>query len=322
MTKMHPWEYRPYNPISQFYKERFGEKIHKLSVSVAETCPNREGFKGMQTCVFCDEWGSAAYPEEREKSLSAQLEIHRAKISERYNAKKFLVYYQAYTNTFAKVSHLRALFDEALQFEEVKGLVIGTRPDCISPAVLKLWQEYSEKTFVSVELGVQSFFDDQVEFLRRGHTAQDSILAIEKIARETNVNIGVHLMFGLPGENDAHLIETAKICSQLPIHNVKLHNLHVLKNTPLAEIHARGEFAPVELDEYARRVVLFLEHLAPHVCVHRLAAVSSRWDELVAPDWVRYKMFAFQRIMDMFAQHNTWQSKKWQPRSQLIQDNP
>ena len=151
-NKKHDWQGKPYHPISRHYRECFGTKVFKVSVSVAETCPNREGLNGSKICSFCDEWGSAAYHLEREKPLSEQIEINREAIRKRYRAERFLVYFQAYTNTLGKVQKLQDWFDTALMEKDVVGIVLGTRPDCLPSRVLKLFQEYAERTYLSVEL--------------------------------------------------------------------------------------------------------------------------------------------------------------------------
>ncbi len=303
----------PYRPISEHYKERFGAKVFKIPVSVVDDCPNRRGLKGMQTCVFCDVWGSAARSESQSMGLREQIEKYQKIIFDKYNAKNYLVYFQAYTNTFTKLDSLKINFETALSYSFVRGLVVGTRPDCLSKGVLDLWSEYHLKSYVAVELGVQSFNNDQLKFMRRGHTAEDSLRAIHKIAKETPVDLGIHLMFGNPGETDEQIIETAKICNDLPITNVKLHNLHVLKDTPLADIYAAGDFSPIEREPYAHRMRLFLEHLHPRIFVHRLAAFSSRWEELVAPRWTSDKMGTHQFMIDYLHQHQSFQGKALGP---------
>ena len=291
------WADLPYFPISLVYKRRFGGKVIKVPVALAETCPNREGLRGMQTCIFCDEWGSFAYPKSQNDELRTQIELHRSKVASRFNAKRFLIYFQAYTTTFTAVNKLREAFEIALSYPDVVGVVVGTRPDCLSDSLLRLWQEYNQKTYVGIELGVQSFADEQLEWMRRGHSAAQSIAAVEKVAA-AGLDVGIHLMFGWPGENEKQMRETAELCNDLPLSNVKLHNLHVLKGTPLAEMYARGEFSPIEFHDYASRVAIFLRHLSPDVAIHRLAALSSRWDELIAPDWTRHKMRVFQGMLD------------------------
>ena len=302
------WKGLPFRPISEFYQQRFGSKVYKIPVSVVDDCPNRRGLKGMQTCIFCAVWGSAARSESFSLGLREQIEKFKPTIGNRFKSENFLVYFQAYTNTFTKIDSLRINFETALSFPFVKGLVVGTRPDCISKSVMDLWSEYNNKTFVAVELGVQSFFDDQLEFLRRGHTGRQSIEAMEKIAKNTSVDLGIHLMFGQPGETDEQMITTANIVNSMPITNVKIHNLHVLTNTPLETLFHQGKFTPIDLPTYARRLQIFLEHLSPRIYIHRLAAMASRWEELVSPQWTRNKMETHQYLVDTLWLHGSYQS--------------
>ena len=301
------WRGLPYHTIAEHYKRIFGEKVYKIPVTVVDDCPNRMGLKGMKTCSFCDVWGSAAREESFQMSLREQIEKYQKTIGKEYNSKKFLIYFQAYTNTFTKVSALRENFDTALSYPFVKGFVLGTRPDCLSPSVLQLWQEYYQKSFVAVELGVQSFFDSHLEFMQRGHTAQDSLKAIDKITSQTAVDLGIHLIFGSPDESLEQIKQTALICNDLPITNVKLHNMHVLKNTELEKWYTQGLYQPIERQEYTEKVQLFLSYLHPRIAVHRLAAFASRWEELIAPSWTSDKMGTHQFIIDHLREHKTYQ---------------
>ncbi|MGK0291279.1 MAG: radical SAM protein (TIGR01212 family) [bacterium] len=305
------WKGRRFYPISQFYANHFGEKVYKVSVSVADTCPNRSGKNGMETCIFCDEWGSAAYHLVRDEPLAKQIQINRDRIAKRYKANLFLVYFQAYTNTFDRVSTLEQRFRTALSEDKVRGVILGTRPDCLPSRIFPLLKDIHEQSYVSVELGAQSFFDDHLEFLKRGHNAERTIEAVHKLHDLTGVDIGIHLIFGNPNESDERIIETAQILNKLPISNVKLHNLHVLQKTPLAEMYQKGEFVPIELEEYSRRVCLFLTHLSPKIAVQRLTAVASRWDELIAPMWTKEKMRPVQFIEDQLKQQNLYQGKEF-----------
>lgn len=307
------WKDHPYNPISSFYQDRFGEKVYKIPVSVFDSCPNREGLKGMETCVFCDVWGSAARAEAKTLPLIHQIKKYKKHIGERFGARKFLVYFQAYTNSFAKLQTIRSHFFEALEQDNIVGIVVGTRPDCISPALFRLWQEVHEQSFVSVELGAQTFNEDLLIYLKRGHTHQQTLRAIERIQNETSVDLGLHFMFGLPGETDSEIIEMARETSRLKIDNVKLHNLHVLKDTPLEQEFFSGKFTPCTLEEYSNKVSKFLSHLDPKIYVHRLAAFASRWDELIAPDWTRNKMGTHQSIIGHMRENKTFQGKALLP---------
>lgn len=300
----------PYNPISRFYRERFGAKVYKISVAVAETCPNREGINGMQTCNFCDQWGSAAYSENLNKPLLQQIEEVREVMRKKRGAEKFLVYFQAYTTTFSKARQLREQLHAALACEGVVGLVIGTRPDCLSQGFLETCQELAQKTFVAIELGVQTFDNEILKWMRRGHTAEESLAAVDKIAGYCpDVNLGVHLIFGAPGEDDAMAVKAAQIINGLPVHAVKIHHLHVLKNTPLAEEYARGEFTPLEREAYFQRCCVFLQNLRKDIAVHRLSAFSPRWEELVAPEWTAFKMKTYQDMLDYMRLREAYQGQ-------------
>lgn len=303
------WDNHRYFPISQYYKKRFGEKVYKVSVSIAETCPNRQPNSRMPLCIFCDEWGSAAYHLERDKSLREQIITNRDKIAKRYRAKQFLVYFQSYTNTFDRVADLEQRFNIALSEDNIKGIVLGTRPDCLPARVLPLLKQTHDDHYLMVELGLQSFFDHHLNFLQRGHDTARGYEAIQKLYEHTGVDIGIHLIFGLPNESDDEIIKTAQIINELPVSNVKLHNLHVLTKTPLADLYHQGKFKPIELEEYVNKVVLFLQHLSPNIAVQRLAAVASRWDELIAPQWTKEKMRPTQMIEDQMQKLDTWQGK-------------
>lgn len=306
-------ENKPYFAVSDFYKAKFGEKVFKIPVAIAGDCPNRMGLKGMKTCIFCDEWGSFAYPENQEESLRKQIELHQSKVADRYKTKKFLVYFQAYTTTFTQVKRLKEAFDIALEYEGVVGVVVGTRPDCLSHKLFDIFNELSEKTFVAVELGVQSFDDKQLEWMRRGHSGQDSINAVTRLKEKCpDVNVGIHLMFGWPGETNEDIIRSAQICNEIKVDNVKLHNLHVLKNTPLQTFYEEGSFKPIEREEYAKAVGLYLNHLSPKIAIHRLVAIASRWEELVAPQWTKNKMINFQYMLEYLVNNNYSQGKDYE----------
>ena len=269
----------------------------------------------MKTCNFCDAWGSSAYPDLQNQSLGEQIAESRKRVLSRINCAKFLVYFQAYTTTFARVVELRKHIEIALAEPNVVGVVIGTRPDCISDALIELLRETSQKAYVAIEYGVQSFDENQLVWMRRGHTAARSIKAIERTREQLpQVQIGIHLILGLPDEHDGDLIKAAEISNGLPIDDVKLHNLHVLVNTPLADDFASGRFTPVSLEEYARRVTIYLQHLRPGMYVHRLAALSSRHEELVAPKWTARKMESYQFILDYMRAQGAFQGQLYRER--------
>jgi uncharacterized protein len=295
-------------PISEFYKNLFGEKVFKIPVSIAGRCPNMKDGSGLKTCIFCDEWGSFAYPENQEKTLKEQINLHKIRVAKRYNTHKFFVYFQAYTTSYTQVKKIRESFEQALEVEGVVGIIIGTRPDCLSPALLDTFNAISQKSFMGVELGVQSFDEKQLLWMRRGHTADQSKKAILRIKENCpKVNLGIHLMFGWPDESESDIINAANVCNELQVNNVKLHNLHVLKNTALEEIYNSGLFKPIELEDYAKKVSLFISHLSTDIAIHRLIATASRWEELVSPLWTRSKMYSYQYMIDYIKNNKIYQ---------------
>jgi len=305
-----PFRYgKRYRPLSQDYYEKFGTKVYKVSVAVMDSCPNRKGINSMSVCIFCDEWGSAAYHQQIGQPIREQIQINKDAIRKRYGAEKFLIYFQAYTNSFGNFKDLESLYRIALNEKDVLGLVIGTRPDCLPKRILNIFEEIGKKSFISIELGLQSLNDEQLIFLSRGHDRKCSLRAINKIKKLNNVDLCVHLMFGLPKESDQQIIDTAKILSDLDVDGVKLHNLHVLRNTKLETMYRNDQFTPINLEEYTRKVTLFLENLSPKITVHRLTAVASRWEELISPHWTREKMRPSQHIEDNLKLKNTWQGR-------------
>jgi len=290
---------KPYFPISQYYRQRFAEKVYKISVSVASGCPNRRYTGDPRACIFCDEYGSAAYHLEVDKPLIEQIRRNREKIARRYRAQKFLVYFQAYTNTLTRLKTLQQWLDIALSEPGVVGVVLGTRPDCLPKRLLDYLHLVSRDHFVQLELGVQCFDDAQLKFLRRGHSRRDNLLALEKLSALHNIHVALHLIFGLPGESEQSLIEMAQLINQHRVDSVKLHQLHVLKNTPLETIYRDGGYQPLNLDDYAERVITFLRYLRHDIAIQRLSAVASRWDDLLAPEWSKYKRLPAQKIETM-----------------------
>ena len=264
----------------------------------------------MKVCNFCDVYGSAAYPDIQSRDLVDQIHTARKRVESRVNSRKFLIYFQAYTTTYSRVADLRVQAEKALASSDVVGFVIGTRPDCVSDALFDFINEFQSKAYVAIEFGVQSFDEKQLLWMSRGHTARRSIEAIKKTRLKCpGVNLGIHLMFGFPGESLADVIQSARICNSLPIDNVKLHNLHVLKNTELEKDFIAGRFQPVEFEKYSDWVIEFLRYLHPRIAVHRLSALSSRREELLAPAWTAKKMEIYQKFLDKMKALNAFQGQ-------------
>jgi len=309
MKEFPEWSGKPYFPISSYYKKKFGEKVYKITVGTAEICPNRKGDDENRICIFCDETGSAAFHLKEKKELRQQIIENREWLNKRFKVNRFLVYFQPYTSTMEQMGKLEQNLNLALEEDKVCGLVLGTRPDCLPKKIFKLFRNVQERTDLSVELGVQSFSEEDMLFLKRGHTTQQSMDAIQSLHEISGITVGIHLMFGLPEERDSKLVEMAQLINTLPVSNVKLHNLHVLANTPLEALYRKQEFAPVELEAYAKKVALFLEHLSPKIAVQRLAATANRWEHLVAPEWTKERMRPTQVIINHMQSESRYQGK-------------
>jgi len=300
-----------YRSIGNHYKERFGHRVQKIALSVSQSCPNR--LSDIGACVFCDEWGSAGIHVRAEMELKDQLKNYKEGMRDRYPTHHFLAYFQPYTTTFERSKQLESQINIALADPDVEGVILGTRPDCLNKSLLSMLEELAKKTYVCVELGIQSFNDEALVYLNRGHNVQTAIEGMHKLKALDNVEVGVHLIFGLPGETDVDTLAAVKQVNDLKFDNVKLHNLHVLKNTPLELAYNKGEFVPWEMDRYTDAVVLFLEHCAPEIAISRLAAKATRSEELIAPEWSSKKMLPINAIEKKLQLAGTWQGCKYIP---------
>lgn len=274
---------KPYQLFSQHLKERFGGRVHKISVDAGFGCPNRDGGRSGAGCLFCDPGGSGAVGIERQLSVSAQVEQGKEVMTRKYKAGKFMAYFQPFSNTLAPVEELRALYDEALAVDDVVGLAIGTRPDCLPPEVIDLLAEYHEKTYLWLELGLQSSHDRTLDWLRRGHDFATFIEAYRR-AKSHGLRVCVHVILGLPGESRNDILQTVDALAELQIDGVKLHLLHVLRDTPLGELYAANEITVMGMEEYVELVVDCIERLPPQTLIHRLTGDGPR-DLLLAPLW-------------------------------------
>ncbi|OGG96330.1 MAG: TIGR01212 family radical SAM protein [Candidatus Lambdaproteobacteria bacterium RIFOXYD2_FULL_50_16] len=294
--------------MGQYYQERFGKKTYRLALSMGGSCPNRDSAIG--ACSFCDEWGSAGFYVRPQLSIATQIEQYKTGLIRRFKPEAYLAYFQPYTNSFGRTEALAPLLEEALAAPEVIGLILGTRPDCLSSSLFPLLEGFiAAGAYVSIELGIQSFDEQALKFLNRGHGAAACLEGLKKVAAHPKIDLGVHLMFGLPGETDQKLIETAHRLNDSGVSLVKLHQLHVLKNTPLEALYLKGEYQPLELDEYARKVTLFLEQLDPKIALGRLAANASHVEELVAPLWSGEKMRPINHIEKYLERHSARQGR-------------
>jgi len=276
-------ESKRYNLYSNHLKERFGSRVHKISVDAGFGCPNRDGGRQGGGCIFCDPNGSGAVGIERQRPVAEQLEAGKEVMRRKYKAERFIAYFQPFSNTFAPPRVLRTLYDEALSVDQVVGLAVGTRPDCVTDDVLDLLQEYHRRTDFWLELGVQSSHDETLARLRRGHDYACFLDALCR-ARRRGLRVCAHLILGLPGEDRTAVLATAEEMARLQIDGVKLHLLHILAGTELGSMYGRGEVEVFSQAEYVTTVVDVLERLAPQTLIQRLTGDGPR-DLLLAPLW-------------------------------------
>jgi radical SAM protein (TIGR01212 family) len=244
-------------------------------------------------------------------SIRAQVERGVRILEKYYGADRFLVYFQAATNTYAPVEKLRRLYDEALDHPQIVGLVIGTRPDCAGDDVLDLVQSYAQDRYVSLELGLQTMHDRSLQWMNRGHSANEFVDAVER-CQGRGFEVGTHVILGLPGETPADMMATADLLASLPVDAVKIHNLHVVRDTPLETMYQAGEVRMLELAEYVRIVCDFLERLPPSMVIQRLSGDAPP-EYLVAPRWCLEKPELLRAIDAELKRRDSWQGKRHQP---------
>lgn len=294
-----------YQLFSQHLKERFGTRVHKISVDAGFGCPNRSGGRAGAGCLFCDPGGSGAVGIERQLSVAEQLEQGKEIMIRKYKAGKFMAYFQPFSNTFAPVSRLRALYDEALAVDDILGLAIGTRPDCVPAEVLDLLVEYDQRTYLWLELGLQSSHDRTLTWMRRGHDFATFARTCRE-ARARGIRVCAHVILGLPGESHDEMLETADVLAELHIEGVKLHLLHVLSNTPLGDLYAANQIRVMEMQEYVGLVVDVMERLHPATLIHRLTGDGPR-AQLLAPLWSLNKWEVLNAIDEEFSRRGSRQ---------------
>jgi radical SAM protein (TIGR01212 family) len=304
-----------YYSYSRYLTEAFGGKTYKVVIASGLTCPTRDGTLAKEGCAFCDLRGSSSFYGKTGRGLAVteQINARLPSVRERFGADRFLAYFQSYTNTYSDIEYLRSIYEEAMSHPSIQGLCIGTRPDCLPDNVIALLEEIAQKTYVSLELGVQSFEDPSLEWLARGHDAQCSTDALKRLARlAPHVHVCVHLMFGSPTDTKTSARDAARILSDptLGVRGVKLHQLMILEHTVLARRWKETPFPTLSLDEYCNLVVDFIEHLAPSIYIERLYANATHKEECLAPDWSRERWTPHNRIRDVLETNNCRQGSK------------
>jgi len=299
-----------YRDFNTYLKEIFGERVQKISLDAGLGCPNRDGTISRRGCIFCDRRGSGTGALiNHGLSIAQQIAEAKGFIRKRYKARKFIAYFQSFTNTYAPVSHLKGLYDEALAQKDMSGLSVATRPDCVDREILTLLSSYQADHLVWLEYGLQSSHDKTLKLINRGHDVtcfKQSVL----MADEYSINICAHIILGLPGEDREMMLQTARFLSNLPIRGVKIHLLYVVKGTPLSELYHKEGFRCLNRNEYANLVVDFLELLPPDMVIQRLTGDPIQ-SELVAPLWAKEKQLNLKLIQTTLERRETWQGKEY-----------
>ena len=286
----------------------FGCRVWRVSVDAGLGCPNRDGTVGVGGCVFCDPASFSPGRRTAHRPILGQIDDQIARLGPRYGVDRFVAYFQPGTNTYGPVDRLSKMYKEALSHPHVVALAVGTRPDCVAEEVLDLLAELSRRAPVSVEFGLQTIHDRTLDWINRGHH-YDAFLDAVTRSRQRGLAIGAHVILGLPGESPKEMTATAAELTRLRIDSVKLHNLYAVRDTPLAQMVARGEVQLARFDEYVTWVVDFLEHTAPDCVVDRLSG-NAPPQYLIGPDWCLNKSAVRAAVEAEFHRRGTWQGTR------------
>ena len=272
-----------YNDYGTWIRRQFPYRVQKISIDAGFTCPNRDGRISTGGCIYCDNRTFNPSYCQRRLKVSAQLDEGKQFFAHKYPDMKYLAYFQAFTNTYAPIAQLKALYEEALQVEDIVGIVIGTRPDCVSDELLDYLAELNERTFVLVEYGLESANNATLQRINRGHSFEQSVSAMER-THQRGLLTGAHIILGLPGEDAAESLRQAPILSQLPIDILKIHQMQIIRGTKLAEMYEREPFHIYSVDEYIELIAQYIQRLRPDMVLERFVSQSPK-ELLIAPHW-------------------------------------
>jgi radical SAM protein (TIGR01212 family) len=298
---------KPYNDLNTYYRSLFGCRVQKITIDAGFSCPNRDGTLSKSGCIYCNANGSGTGFFKKGLSISQQLYQGKQMLFKRYKAKKYIAYFQSFSNTYAPVDQLKQVYDEALSVEDVIGLSIGTRPDCVDASVLNLLQSYTKDHIVWIEYGLQSAHDQTLSLINRGHDF-DCFKKAVRATKNRGIKTCVHIILGLPNENKRLMLETAKRIASLGIDGIKIHLLYVIKGTKLEDLYLSGSYTCLEQEDYAQLVCDFLELLPKNMIIHRLTG-DPHPEELVAPLWSMKKKETLALINKTMKERDSWQGK-------------
>lgn len=304
------WNGKRYYSIDSYLKQTFGEKIYRLALNGGMTCPNRDGTLGTGGCIFCSAAGSGDFAQQKEKSITEQLAAAKEQVSQKRNCRKFIAYFQAYTNTYAPTDYLREIFTEAIMDPDVAIVSIATRPDCLSPEILALLTELNRRKPVWIELGLQTIHLQTSRFIRSGFTLACFHEAVAALA-ECGIPVIVHVILGLPGETREQMLETVCHVGSLHVFGIKLQLLHILSDTDLGAIYRETPFRLLTQEEYCELVCDCLERLPQDITIHRLTGDGPK-DLLIAPQWSSAKRSVLNQIEQTLKKRDTWQGKYYE----------
>jgi len=299
-----------YNDYSTYIKNLFGFRVQKISIDAGFTCPNIDGTKSIGGCIYCDNNAFNPYYCKSDNPIIQQIEEGISFFAKKYKSQKYLAYFQSHTNTYNSSDNLYKIYTEALKHKDIIGLVIATRPDCIDNDKLEMIKELSEKYYVSLEYGVESTNNNTLRKINRCHTFEDSINAI-KLAAEKNINIGIHMILGLPYENREIMLNHAEKISELPVNSLKLHQLQIIKHTQIAKLYQINPelFISFNSTEYIEFVIDFLELLNPSIVIERFIS-ESPLNMIVGKSWNGLKNFEIvEKIKKRMKERSTFQGK-------------
>jgi radical SAM protein (TIGR01212 family) len=300
-----------YSDYNNYLRQLFGQRVQKISIDAGLSCPNRDGFLSEKGCTYCNSKGSGSGMFKKGLSIKEQIETNKIGAIKKYKTKKFLAYFQSYSNTYTSCEHMKLMFDEALSSEDMVGMTIGTRPDCIDAPKLDLIESYTKNYLVWLEYGLQSVHDTTLQKINRRHSVKDFFNAVE-LTMNRGINICTHVILGLPGEDRNMMLKTAKTLADSPINGVKIHLLYVVKGTMLDNMWKRGEYIPMEQKEYVDTVCDFLELLPNNIIIQRITG-DPHTDELQAPMWAGRYRETFNMIQNTLEKRDSFQGKKYKP---------
>lgn len=302
-----------YYTYDYYLRKAFGRKLAKIPLDMGLSCPNIDGRCGVGGCIYCSPRGSGDFAESAELPIREQYEKLCQRLSSKWDTEHCIAYFQAHTNTYAPLDFLKAKFEETLTFDGLDAINIATRADCIEEDVCLYLNELSQKICLTVELGLQSSSDKTAELINRGHSFSEFCEGYQRLRTlAPKVNICIHIILGLPNESDADMMRTVQDVAKLHPEQIKIHLLHVIKNTRLAELYSAGAYSPLTKEKYVSLVADALELLPPDTVVARLTG-DGLADDLLAPEWSRKKVSVINDVDKLLYQRNSWQGKKYSP---------